>query len=153
MSHTPITLTEEQCYEAIERWQSYAIFMYHSERGVALFTNNSIEHAGRHVTFSTEPDGRIAATRKEDGIKAVYDVYITTAPLRDTHSLDNVQYLARVANISTLSPEDAAYFDDIRGYALSLFQRAVANGWIARMTPETMRVIARDLSLATPKTP
>jgi hypothetical protein len=147
----PITLTEAQCYEAIERWQDYAVFMYHTERGVALFATNSIQHDGRHVTMSIEPDGRIAATRKEDGVKVVYDVVITTAPLQGDNSLDNVQYLARVSDVASLPPNDQTYFNGLRPFVYSLFQRTVANQFIARMAPETIKVIAHDLSLAAPK--
>ncbi len=151
MTHIPIPLTEEQCYEAIERWQDYARFMYHTPRGVALFAGNVIAHEGQHVTMSIEPDGRIAATRKEDGVKVVFDVVITTAPLQIEASLDNVQYLARVSDAASLPLSDQTYFGGLGIFAQSLFQRTVANQWIARMTPETMRVVARDLAQATPK--
>ncbi len=150
MTHTPITLTEDQCYEAIERWQDYARFMYHTPRGIAIFAANVIEHEGKPVTFSIEPDGRIAVTRKEDGVKAVFDVVITTAPVGETN-LDNVQYLARVSGADSLSPEDQTFFNGLRPFAQSLFQRTVSNQWIARMTPETIRLVAHDLALATPK--
>ncbi len=148
----PISVTEAQCYEVIERWQDYARFMYHTPRGIALFVANVIEHDGRHVTFSIEPDGRIAATRREDGVKAVFDVAITTAPVQAQTSLDNVQYLGRVSDLDILSPDDQTFFKGLTAFAQSLFQRTVANQWIARMAPETMRLVAHDLSLAAPKT-
>lgn len=148
----PITLTEAQCYEAIERWQDYARFMYWSERGVAIFATNVIEREGKQVTMSIEPDGRVAATRKEDGVKAIYDLAITTAPLRGPATLDNVQFMGRTANSADLSVADQAFFDSVLVFAQSIFQRTVANQFIARMVPETMRVVAHDLALATPKT-
>lgn len=145
---TFIPLSEEQCREALVRLQNYAIWMYHTPEGVALFKRQTRTHNGRTYSVSIEPDGRIAMTLADNGAKIIYEVMTTTAPLRSEHTLDNVDYRARIANADDLLPSDVAYGQEVMVMALSLFQRTQAFQFFCRVEPETLTSIARDLALA-----
>lgn len=141
-------LSYEQCREAMFRLQNYARWMYHSPAGVEAFSRNAIEYEGRKLAFSIEPDGRIAATIADNGAKIIYEVFTTTAPLQGDATLDNVNYVRRVANKDDLIPIDAIYAEKAGAIALSMFQRTQVFQFFCRAEPSTLDGIARDLSLA-----
>lgn len=143
-----VPLTVEQCREALVRLREYAHWMYYRPEGMDTFKKNSRTYNGRTFSVQIEEDGRLAAILADNGVKVLFDVVIMTGPIQPAGSLDNVDHRVRVANADLLTREDLAYANEIRVFAQSFFQRAVAFQFLARMADETVAGLANGLASA-----
>lgn len=138
-----MNLTKSQIQESLGRLKDYSYWMYYEKNCKNLLAKQIITYDSHKFSLSVT-DYSLIRMRLENGIEALYDAQIVTAPPQNG-SIDNVNIQVRIMNKSDLSEEYLKYFTKASVFISSFFQRAVAFTFFSRMADGTIDGISNDL--------
>ena len=139
-------MKKEQIAKVISNLQDYSRWMYYTDDGVKMFNKESAR-TWNGLTFKVEinDEGNFVFDYFENGFKVRCDCAIITAPIKHKPSLENIENKVKIINEHDIPAEHHEAVINNLIAVQSLMQRVVAYSFIARMSPETIEIMAKAI--------
>lgn len=145
-------MNKQDIKEVIERWRDFAYYFYYTKEGGDIFKaeqeNNPFCENGRKFTISLDDSGLFCIKLFDSNEFALVNCQFKICPPSSESKLDNAIFDAEIVNKADLSDENFKFFDRIKIFCGSFFQRLIVMQFFVRMQPSTIDSYAQSLSSA-----
>lgn len=143
--------TKAQCKEVLERLRDFAYHNYYTKEAGERFNgeqkNRPLEHEGRKFYISIEESGLIKINLLDSEEFALISCdFHMVAPMSES-GLDNCAMNIEIVNKENLSPKNLDFFESVKIFCGSLFQRTVVMTFLARMQEPTINAYSCALAV------